>query len=721
MQNFRKQKNKKNQQGFIALLATVIIGLTLLSMVAREGYAGWHARFNVLGTESKEQATALADGCIDEALLSLLGGFPYQAGTTIASPIGDCKIFPIDTATSGYATLKAQSQVNDSYSNISVAINTNDVHLGSIPSNPNSGTLIIQTLMGSGVSTKNPSDFTMRVSGISPSKTSFAGSAAGIVVYVSPGSYSITEDALSGYKENGTIDCAGTVSGGDIKSCTFTNTPVTTTFTLVANVTNKYNGSLKPSNFPLLIDGTQVVLGKANTVTTGAHTASISQSFLTQYKYNASTWGYDCAKTTYPDGTKGTVTLNTGDNLTCVVNIYDNPPPAPVCANTMIMIDRTGSMATINGSLVDLQNAGVAASSLKDLYASVNPNLPRPYLGIGSNGGLGIIDSSTASVPNNSPAGIRGFLTTTYGDLANAISEMVKDTSCNNSGGSGGDGCTNLSSAINVAASELNNPVLGPGILSANGKAKQKVLILLSDGYTTIPTGNSTEETVFLSPTSNTNDSTGTNFVNPTNAYTNTDAGASASGVMGSGNTRQRYSNFNLSYPTDATSLSGIEVDVDARAVSTTSSVTTNPNGLGNFTTWSVTGTSNKTTAVSDASNATFVNKTFSAQTFSVAGAGVPSDASIISVTVNVVAAENNGDASIQMMEENGSAQALEGTVHNLANTFTTYSWTTTTNASGGAWTASEVNNWTNKFGVYQSSAGGVALVSKLYVTVNYH
>ncbi|MEI7719589.1 MAG: hypothetical protein WCI89_00005, partial [bacterium] len=101
--------------GYIALMTTIIISMALLVMVAQEGFAGWHARFNVLGTEAKEQATALADGCADQALMLVITGFSYSSSTTLTLPSGTCSIAPMDTSSKGFVTIRSQAQVRGSY------------------------------------------------------------------------------------------------------------------------------------------------------------------------------------------------------------------------------------------------------------------------------------------------------------------------------------------------------------------------------------------------------------------------------------------------------------------------------------------------------------------------------------------------------------------------------------------------------------------------------
>ena len=454
--------------GYIALMATIIISLVLLIMTTQEGMSGWYTRFTVLGTQSKEQANALAEGCADQALAALVTDVTYTGNTDSTFPAGTCHVYPVEfnTPSSGMVTIKTQAVVQGSYANLALATNLNSVHLGAIPSAPQYGTLIVQTLVTSatGGATPDPSAFTMRVASVNPSKSSFPGASTGVVVTIptptaSAVNYSVTEDALSGFAPNFTAQCSGAIKGGEIKSCTVSNAPVTTTLTLIANVSNTYGvTTAQPADIPLYIDGTQVTLGHAYTEPAGAHavTATVPAG------YTASAWGYQCTGA----AASGTASLDLGNNKICVINLAENPPPAPTCADTVMMLDRTGSMGS-----TDLADEKSAANALVSLYAAVVPPAPAPRLGVGSFGGL---DGSHAWVPTNPPNTVNGILTTVYGDITNAITKI---TASNSSVG------TDLSAAITAGMNEL----------AGHGQAgKQKVLILVSDGDPSEPNGSVT-------------------------------------------------------------------------------------------------------------------------------------------------------------------------------------------------------------------------------------
>ncbi len=71
-------------------------------------------------------------------------------------------------------------------------------------------------------------DFSITVTGGSPSPASFPGSAAGTLVSLSPGAFSVSESGPNGYTESQTVDCSGNIALGQNLVCTITNDDVAT-------------------------------------------------------------------------------------------------------------------------------------------------------------------------------------------------------------------------------------------------------------------------------------------------------------------------------------------------------------------------------------------------------------------------------------------------------------------------------------------------------------
>ncbi len=620
------QKNKN--QGYIALMATIVISLVLLVMIVEEGSSGWYARFNILGTEAKEQASTLAEGCAEQAMANLLTNPSYTGNTDTTSPIGTCHVFPIqiDYPVPGLLTIKTQAVVNDSYANLDMAMNMNDIHFGSIPTAPSTGTLFITTHVINDTSgSKLASDFTVNVS--ANPNSSFSGSEAGVAKIVQPGPYSVSQINLPNYSTTATPDCSGNIIAGQIKFCTITNDDVTTTITVIANVVNDNNGTNTPADFPLFIDGNPVTLGSRVTVSAGNHTVSAT----TLAGYAVSPWGYDCSSS-------GSVSLTLGQNKTCIINYNDLPPPAPICADTVMILDRTGSMSS-----TDRNNEKAAANSLVSLYAGVLPPTPHPQLGVGSFGGL---DGSAASVP------LLGQLTTTYSNLLSSINSMMNNTSSVGS---------DLSAGITVASNELNSVrhIVNPPPPEIE---KKKVIILVSDGDPNEPSGTTNYDTGIKSPSSNSQNATGEFWTNPTNAYS--DGSGDANDIV-SENDRHIFSNFNIGsgagLPSGST-LRGIEVLADSWATSGTTNVAgnsnENPNSALAPNTWT------NPTRVSNNDNSYATDSTNGhAQGFGTFGFNIPTNATITGISVSTEAKiTGSGSVTTAILFPNGGGDYDEWT-----------------------------------------------------------
>lgn len=153
---------------------------------------------------------------------------------------------------------------------------------------------------------------------------------------------------------------------------------------------------------------------------------------------------------------------------------------------------------------------------------------------------------------------------------------------------------------------------------------------------------------------------------------------------------------------------------------STPGSSTSTPTIVGAFDSWVVNTGAKPAAVASNDSDTTYISEGTLAQSFGVANANVPAGAVIDSVTFNALAEETSGNASIQLMAENGANQVFDSG-HNLSGSYVTYNWIMNTNPlTGLAWTYGEVTNWTTKFGVFKSSPAATAQVSQMSIVVDY-
>ncbi len=130
-----KYNKNKSQNGYISLISTIFITLILLVVMVEESRSGLSARLNILGTEAKEEANALAEGCLEDAKARILADPSFLGNTDIITGGGTCHIFPIqfDNLVTHTVTIKSQAVVRNSYANLKVIMYMNDIHLYSAP------------------------------------------------------------------------------------------------------------------------------------------------------------------------------------------------------------------------------------------------------------------------------------------------------------------------------------------------------------------------------------------------------------------------------------------------------------------------------------------------------------------------------------------------------------------------------------------------------------
>jgi len=189
----------------------------------------------------------------------------------------------------------------------------------------------------------------------------------------------------------------------------------------------------------------------------------------------------------------------------------------------------------------------------------------------------------------------------------------------------------------------------------------------------------------------------------------------------------KRNANFiRISFLTIAVLLLQFFVPLTLDAVTSPTLV---PTGVGNYSDWTGNPTNTaagKVSAVaSNDGDTSYLSATTnsSRQSFTLPGAAVPAGSIINSVTLNVMAKYSGGSTSIQLFAENGTGSSNRSTdsAHTLTGSYASYSRVMTTNPfTATAWTVSEVNSWTTRFGVVKSSTAYTARVTQISVVVDY-
>lgn len=235
----------------------------------------------------------------------------------------------------------------------------------------------------------------------------------------------------------------------------------------------------------------------------------------------------------------GTVTYvatvsNEGGSNTCDATItVVAPPPAPSCADTVMMLDRSYSMFGYpdypSGYTQWVPNERAAAKTLIDLYDGVSSN---PLVGWGRIGDLG--DGRGADLVRQ--------LSLNYADLKNSIDNGMPSNPI---------GYTNLGEAIDVGATELESV--------RHDDDKEKVLIFVSDGVPNEPSGGILGDTLWRSPTATASPN---EWSSPSAAFASDNARASAD----DDDDDQGYRSFDFPIPGNAT-IRGIEVGLEGYVV----------------------------------------------------------------------------------------------------------------------------------------------------------
>lgn len=117
-------KHKHSERGFIALMSAVVISATLLLLAAGIGLSGIYDRFDQLDSELKERSNALAEACVDVALLQLSSNPNFNSPTMVALPPHQCFMGNF-SANGGLVTFETQASSSNYFTNLKVTYSTN--------------------------------------------------------------------------------------------------------------------------------------------------------------------------------------------------------------------------------------------------------------------------------------------------------------------------------------------------------------------------------------------------------------------------------------------------------------------------------------------------------------------------------------------------------------------------------------------------------------------
>ncbi len=128
-------KNISKKRGMLALMSAIILSVILLILATTLSFTGFYSRFNILESETKEQSSALADACIDIALLNLAQNASYPGNLSYSVGEKTCFVGSVST-TGGEVTFKTRGIFSNSYTNLKIVLNETDLSVISVEEVP---------------------------------------------------------------------------------------------------------------------------------------------------------------------------------------------------------------------------------------------------------------------------------------------------------------------------------------------------------------------------------------------------------------------------------------------------------------------------------------------------------------------------------------------------------------------------------------------------------
>jgi hypothetical protein len=303
---------------------------------------------------------------------------------------------------------------------ISLGSQDNNVQVGAIPALPQ--LIVIKHVINDNGGNNVASDFTMNVTGTSPTPASFPGAEApGTTVTLGAGSYSVEESDSLGYTETKSADCSGSVTFGDTKTCTITNDDQAGTLIVKKLVINDNGGTKISSDFSFKVNnGTATAFNPAgdgdNNNLTAENDLTVNAGNYTVTEANTPIAGY----TTSYSGDCTNVSVGNGQTKTCTITNDDKPGTIvvqkivkPVGALTSFHFNTTGTGYNgfdLAGGQQNSQTLNVGNYTVKELVplgwvltgigGSTDPNTPYncTVTGGGGSTGVGDLNTQTATI-----------------------------------------------------------------------------------------------------------------------------------------------------------------------------------------------------------------------------------------------------------------------------------------------------------------------------------
>src|SRR5204863_301016 len=196
--------------------------------------------------------------------------------------------------------------------------------------------IVIKHVSNNNGGTSVAGDFTMSVTGSSPSPASFPGAESGTTVNLNAGTYSVGESGPGGYLGLYSTDCSGSIAVSQTKTCTVTNDDKLAQLTIIKHVVNNSGGTATAGQWTMDVTGAN----PSNTHFAGSEAGVVITMDAGSYSVNESGGPSGYAKT-LSAGCSGT--LAPGAHLTCTIT---NDDIVASLTLTKIVVNNNGGTAS---------------------------------------------------------------------------------------------------------------------------------------------------------------------------------------------------------------------------------------------------------------------------------------------------------------------------------------------------------------------------------------
>lgn len=111
------------KNGYLAITSAIILSIIAMVLAVGLSFSSYFGLSDIQDANLKEISVALAEACVDKALLSLAQNINYAGNETVAVGSSACSILPIETS-STYKIIKTKANFSGAWTNLKITAAT---------------------------------------------------------------------------------------------------------------------------------------------------------------------------------------------------------------------------------------------------------------------------------------------------------------------------------------------------------------------------------------------------------------------------------------------------------------------------------------------------------------------------------------------------------------------------------------------------------------------